>query len=124
MSDILRKTDFPIGNGRHSGPQIIRKPLSYLTRLIPDLSMARFNHGENNICFADECVRSTDRTIGTYLAGALTGKYRQPDSQHKAILRLGASVPGNGIFAFGSADVEVIVAGCCQTGAAKGSMGG
>ncbi|MBI4791621.1 MAG: glutamate synthase, partial [Deltaproteobacteria bacterium] len=123
VADILRRPGAADETGRHAGSQIIRKPLSYLTRLISDLAMERFGQGEKVVHFAEEEVRSTDRAVGTYLAGALA---RSDDSgpRHKAVLRLGSSVPGNGLCAFGSAGVEVIVEGGSQDGAAKGSMGG
>ena len=123
VADILRPPGAADGTGQHAGLQIIRKPLSYLTRLISDLAMERFAQGETLVHFAEEEVRSTDRAVGTYLAGALA---RGDDSgpRHKAVLRLGSSVPGNGLCAFGSAGVEVIVEGGSQDGAAKGSMGG
>jgi glutamate synthase (NADPH/NADH) large chain len=123
-ADILRRPDASGENGQHPGPQIIRKPLNYLTRLIADLAMDRFNQGDTLVHFAEESVRSTDRAVGTYLAGALARSDKESEAQHKAVLRLGSSVPGNGLCAFNTAEVEVIVEGGSQDGAAKGSMGG
>jgi len=124
VTDILRSPEAYGDNGQQAGPQIIRKPLNYLTRLIADLAMDRFQQGDALIHFAEEGVRSTDRAVGTYLAGALARGLRGGEAQHKAVLRLGASVPGNGLCAFNTAEVEVIVEGGSQDGAAKGSMGG
>ena len=124
VADILRRPGAADETGRHAGSQIIRKPLSYLTRLISDLAMERFGQGEKVVHFAEEEVRSTDRAVGTYLAGALARNDDGSGLRHKAVLRLGSSVPGNGLCAFGSAGVEVIVEGGSQDGAAKGSMGG
>ena len=104
--------------------QIVRKPLNYLTRLISDLTMARFEQGEPVVRFAEDGVQSTDRAIGTYLAGAMERKRFERKLDRKAVLRLGASVPGNGLCAFMSSSLEVVVDGGCQDGAAKGSAGG
>jgi len=104
-------------------PRVIRKPLNYLTRLISDLAMARFAAGESMVHFAEEGVRSSDRAVGTYLAGALVRQH-QGEGGQKALLRLGASVPGNGLCAFTTTGLEVIVEGGSQDGAAKGGRGG
>ncbi|MBI5557422.1 MAG: alpha-hydroxy-acid oxidizing protein [Deltaproteobacteria bacterium] len=125
VTDILRRPGPAPETGRHAGVQIIRKPLSYLTRLISDLTMERFAQGETLVHFAEEEVRSTDRAVGTYLAGALArNDAGSSGPRRKAVLRLGSSVPGNGLCAFGSAGLEVIVEGGSQDGAAKGCMGG
>jgi glutamate synthase (NADPH/NADH) large chain len=124
VNDLLRRPDFPDGAVAHPGPQVIRKPLNHLTRLIADLAMARFARGDTLVRFAEEEVRSTDRAVGTYLAGALARCGGEPGAARKAVLHLGASVPGNGLCAFNTAQVEVLVEGGSQDGAAKGSMGG
>ena len=61
----------------HLLPWVVHKPLNYLTRLISDLTMARFAQGEQRVHFSEEQVRSTDRAVGTYLAGAMVRQYRQ-----------------------------------------------
>ena len=92
--------------------------------MISDLAMARFAEGESLVHFAEEGVRSTDRAVGTYLAGALARRYKGEERGRKALIRLGTSVPGNGLCAFTTEGLEVIVEGGSQDGAAKGSMGG
>ncbi len=104
-------------------PQITRKPLNYLTRLISDLAMDRFAQNKEQMIFAGENVRSVDRAVGTYLAGAIERRYGS-DSPYLASLRLSSSVPGNGLCAFNTVNVDVIVEGGSQDGAAKGSFGG
>jgi glutamate synthase (NADPH/NADH) large chain len=103
--------------------QITRKPLNYLTRLIADLAMERFAQNTEQMIFAGENVRSVDRAVGTYLAGAIERQYGS-GSPYLATLRLSSSVPGNGLCAFNTVNVEVIVEGGSQDGAAKGSFGG
>jgi glutamate synthase (NADPH/NADH) large chain len=104
-------------------PQITRKPLNHLTRLISDLAMARFAGGNKFMIFAGENVRCIDRAVGTYRAGAIVRQYGD-DSPYRASLRLSSSVPGNGLAAFNNSNVEVNVEGGSQDGAAKGSFGG
>ncbi len=104
-------------------PQVTRKPLNYLTRLIADLAMDRFGQGMREMRFAEENVRSTDRAVGTFLAGAVERSYGS-DSPYLARLRFGASVPGNGLCAFNTKNLDVVVEGGSQDGAAKGSFGG
>ena len=108
---------------KESRNQVLRKPLNYLTKLISDLAMERFEAGDTRVSFAEDEVRSSDRAIGTYLAGAMERKY-QDHKKLLASLRLGSSVPGNGLSAFGTSHLEVMVEGGSQDGAAKGSYGG
>jgi glutamate synthase (NADPH/NADH) large chain len=122
-TDLLRRAE-PHAEPDHAvGTRVIRKPLNYLTRLISDLAMARFAAGDATVHFAEEGVRSTDRAVGTYLAGAMV-RQKSGESERRALLRFGSSVPGNGLGAFSTAGLEVIVEGGCQDGAAKGSQGG
>jgi glutamate synthase (NADPH/NADH) large chain len=104
-------------------PWVIHKPLNYLTRLISDLTIARFAQGDREVHFSEESVRSTDRAIGTYLAGAMIRKFGT-GAENKAFLRFGSSVPGNGLLAFNIPGLTGIVEGGSQDGAAKGSAGG
>jgi len=113
----------PARAGDGTRPWVLHKPLNYLTRLISDLTMARFDQGDREVHFAEEQVRSTDRAIGTYLAGAMVRQYGNAPGL-KAHLRLGSSVPGNGLFAFNTHAVNGVVEGGSQDGAGKGSAGG
>jgi len=109
--------------GESLRPWVTHKPLSYLTKLISDLTVARFAQGDQEVHFFEDGVRSTDRAVGTYLAGAMVRRFGA-SSAHKAFLRFGSSVPGNGLFAFNINGVEGMVEGGSQDGAAKGSSGG
>ncbi|NJB66878.1 glutamate synthase (NADPH/NADH) large chain [Desulfobaculum xiamenense] len=101
-----------------------RKPLDYLTRLISDMAMTSFRKNETrNVRYTDEGVRSVDRAVGTFLAGAMSREFG-PASDRKAFLRLDASVPGNGLCAFNVPGIECIVGGGAQDGTAKGCFGG
>jgi glutamate synthase (NADPH/NADH) large chain len=104
-------------------PWVIHKPLDYLTKLLADLTVHRFDQGETEVHFGEKQVRSTDRAVGTYLAGTMVRKFGS-GSGRNAFVRLDDSVPGNGLFAFAIEGVNGVVAGGSQDGAAKGSSGG
>ena len=104
------------------GSTIARKPLNYLTKLISDMCMERFRTGTNVVHYKDEGLRSQDRSLGTHLAGAMVREFK--GDEHMAFLRLGASVPGNGLCAFNIEGIEARVDGGAQDGTAKGSFGG
>ncbi|MFP3983703.1 MAG: glutamate synthase-related protein [Desulfurivibrionaceae bacterium] len=123
-SSVLAKPAAPPQPSKSPRSEVVRKPLNYLTKLISDLAMERFEKGDQVVRFFEDGVRSTDRAIGTYLAGAMERKYGTADSDKKALLRLGASVPGNGLCAFITPSLETVVEGGSQDGAAKGSIGG
>ncbi len=123
LSDLLLTAGKPLENEVFEQGRVVRKPLNYLTRLISDLAMEHFSAGDSRVNFAEEDVSSSDRAVGTYLAGAMQRRY--PERQDLlAALRLGDSVPGNGLCAFGTSHLEVVVQGGSQDGAAKGCFGG
>jgi glutamate synthase (NADPH/NADH) large chain len=105
-------------------PRIMaRRPLNYLTRLISDMAMERFQQGKETVFFRDEEVRSFDRAVGTYLSGTMVREYGD-DPVRKVHMRLGSSVPGNGLAAFNIENVDIVVDGGGQDGVAKGAFGG
>ncbi|NDY41457.1 glutamate synthase [Dissulfurirhabdus thermomarina] len=104
-------------------PGAARRPLNHLTRLISDIAMERFRRGETEVVYTDEGVRSTDRAVGTYLAGAMEREFGHPPGR-RARLWLSASVPGNGLCAFNTEGVDAVVEGGAQDGPVKGSFGG
>jgi glutamate synthase (NADPH/NADH) large chain len=122
-SGILAKPGLFCDPKECARPQILHKPLSYLTKLISDLAMEHFAKGENEIYFVETEVRSTDRAVGTYLAGAMERKFGEANSR-KANLKLESSVPGNGLCAFITSNIKTVVEGGSQDGAAKGAFGG
>ena len=104
------------------GSTVARKPLNYLTKLISDMCMERFRAGATVVHYKDDGLRSQDRSLGTHLAGAMVREFTSGD--HLAFLRLGSSVPGNGLCAFNIEGIEARVDGGAQDGTAKGSFGG
>ena len=120
---VLKKPSFEGLKEDPEGQKIVRRPLNYLTKLISDIAMERFRAGEGFVYYADEGIRSTDRAVGTYLAGAVVREYGLESDKH-AFLRLNRSVPGNGLCAFNVRNIDAVVNGGAQDGASKGSFGG
>ncbi len=110
-----------------SGVRIIRKPLNYLTELIATLVTRAFAEGEDRVRFDDDNASSSDRAIGTHLAGAMTrarhaGLY---GAEKRALLQFRRdSIPGNGLGAFNIEPVNIRVHGATQDGVAKCATGG
>ncbi|MGB9711800.1 MAG: glutamate synthase-related protein [Dissulfurimicrobium hydrothermale] len=123
VKSLLVKPVYSGPDDKSHGLMRIRRPLNHLTKLISDLAMEQFEKGKKEVDFMDEHVRSTDRAIGTYLAGAIVRRFGD-HSDYKAVLHLDSSVPGNGLSAFNIANIDTIVEGGSQDGAAKGSIGG
>ena len=122
-SEILRKPSTSGIVEESAKPDIVRRPLNFLTKLISDIVMERFEKGADTVYYTDHGVRSTDRAVGTYLAGAMVRKYDSDESRYTK-LNLESSVPGNGLSAFNIPNIDIYVGGGAQDGAAKGSFGG
>lgn len=102
-------------------PRIVRRPLDNLTRLISDMALSTLGQECGFVQYKEENVRSVDRAVGTYLAGAMV---RQGGGAGKVDLMLGSSVPGNGLCAFNVDGIGTVVEGGGQDGIAKGARGG
>ncbi len=123
LSELIRSSSPSLNQANSTYSHVFRKPLNYLTKMISDLAMNLFRKEETLVRFSEDEVHSSDRAVGTYLAGAMQRTF--PDRRDlKARLRLGASIPGNGLSAFCTHHLEVIVEGGSQDGAAKGCCGG
>ena len=119
----------PDADGKEGEAQvrIIRKPLNYLTSLIANLVTDAFAAGEERVRYDDDAATSSDRAIGTYLAGAMTRGYREGryGPEHRALLHFRReAIPGNGLGAFNIAPIVIRVEGGAQDGVGKGAMGG
>ncbi|MBV9924774.1 MAG: glutamate synthase [Acidobacteria bacterium] len=121
-----------------------RRSLTSLTRLISSSVTELAEAGKEVVYYDDSNVSSGDRALGTHLAGKLTrARLRQlfegdgvGSNGHgngsaaalglkRAVLNfLEGSVPGNGLGAFNSDGVDILVHGGVQDGAAKGASGG
>ena len=127
LSELLAPV--PAGEGRRTEKKvrIIRKPLNYLTSLISTLVTEAFDGGEDRVRYDDDTASSSDRAIGTYLAGAVTrgrleGRYG-PEKQVLLHFRRD-SIPGNGLAAFNIPAINIRVEGGVQDGVGKCALGG
>ncbi|RNC66351.1 MAG: glutamate synthase [Desulfuromonadales bacterium] len=107
--------------------RIIRKPLNYLTSLISGLVTDAFAKGEERVRYDDDSATSSDRAIGTHLAGACVrgvaeGRFRP---EQRALLQFRRdSIPGNGLAAFSIDRISIRVEGGAQDGLGKSASGG
>ncbi len=105
----------------------VRRPLSYLTRVVTQEVLSAVEAGAARVAYEDDRVLSSDRAMGTHLSGECVrrrpaGAGRNPWT---ARLLLGpGAVPGNGLGAFNAREVGVYVEGGSQDGVAKCSRGG
>jgi glutamate synthase (NADPH/NADH) large chain len=107
--------------------RIIRKPLNYLTSLISSLVTEAFDGPESRIRYEDQGASSSDRAIGTYLAGAMTRGLAEgrPGSDKQVLLHFRRNaIPGNGLAAFNIARINLRIEGSAQDGVGKGARGG
>lgn len=124
LAELLCAPALDGSTGPAGAVRVVRKPLNYLTRLVSDISLAELADGTaREVRYTDQYVRSVDRAMGTYLAGAVVRRFGT-GGERRARLRLDASVPGNGLCAFNIPGIEVMVDGGAQDGTAKGSFGG
>jgi len=124
LADILARPAMEGSAGPGAEPRMLRKPLNFLTNLVADIAIREFANGETReVRYTDQYVRSVDRAMGTYLAGAVVRQFGDAGGR-QARLRLDSSVPGNGLCAFNIPGIEVLVDGGAQDGTAKGSFGG
>ncbi|HJV35751.1 glutamate synthase-related protein, partial [Geomonas sp.] len=107
--------------------RIIRKPLNYLTSLISSLIGAAFDAGDHKVRYDDDSVSSSDRAIGTHLAGTMFRGWRDGRfaSDCQALLHFHHdSIPGNGLAAFTVPQIAIRVEGGAQDGVGKSTRGG
>ena len=107
--------------------RIIRKPLNYLTSLISQLVAEAFDAGEERVRYADDNATSSDRAIGTHLAGTMVRGWQEGSSprQCEALLHFHRdSIPGNGLGAFTIPQIAIRVEGGAQDGVGKSTRGG
>lgn len=107
--------------------RIIRKPLNYLTSLISGLVADAFSAGEERVRYDDDNATSSDRAIGTHLAGTMVRGWQAglftPNCE--ALLHFHRdSVPGNGLGAFTIPRIAIRVEGGAQDGVGKSTQGG
>ncbi len=110
----------------------IRRPRNHLTTLVSQMIMEAVEQGEKTVLFEDDRVNAADRALGTHLAGELTRYYRRLASTNghnshfvSTSLRFYASsIAGNGLGAYNSEGIQILVEGGVQDGVGKGALGG
>jgi len=122
-------TPVPVGTVLRSEREarIIRKPLNYLTSLISGLVSDAFASGEELVRYDDDNATSSDRAIGTHLAGAMVrGRQegRLSASCEAQLFFHRDSIPGNGLGAFTIPRISLHVEGGAQDGVGKSTAGG
>jgi glutamate synthase (NADPH) large chain len=107
--------------------RIIRKPLNYLTSLISDLVAGAFEAGDERVRYDDDSATSSDRAIGTHLAGTMVRGWQEGrfPAGCEALLHFHHdSIPGNGLGAFTVPQIAIRVEGGAQDGVGKSTLGG
>ena len=127
LSGLLSTVTEGIAPTVESEARIIRKPLNYLTSLISGLVADAFAAGEELVRYDDDNATSSDRAIGTHLAGAMVRDQQQGriSATCKAQLYFHRdSIPGNGLGAFTTPRIVLHVEGGAQDGVGKSTSGG
>jgi glutamate synthase (NADPH/NADH) large chain len=127
LSDLLAQPDIDAMPQMESEVRIIRKPLNYLTSLISGLVSDAFTAGEERVRYDDDNATSSDRAIGTHLAGAMVRGWQEGRfaAGCGALLHFHRdSVPGNGLGAFTIPAIAIRVEGGAQDGVGKSALGG
>jgi glutamate synthase (NADPH/NADH) large chain len=104
----------------------LARPRNALTKQITSLIAEWSAYGDNEMTYDDEQVMAMDRALGTHLAGAIQrNDFPNADKINVVHLRFSNSaVPGNGLGAFLSDKLDILVEGGAQDGVAKCSKGG
>jgi len=107
--------------------RIIRKPLNYLTSLISGLVAGAFQDGDERVRYDDDSATSSDRAIGTHLAGTMVRGWQEgrfPAACEALLSFHHDSIPGNGLAAFTVPHIAIRVEGGAQDGVGKSTRGG
>lgn len=127
LADLLAPARSGEAGRVESKVRIIRKPLNYLTALVSGLVCEAFAAGENRVRYDDSDASSSDRAIGTHLAGAMVRGLQDGrlSGEEKALLHFQRdSIPGNGLAAFNIPHINIRVEGGAQDGVGKSARGG
>ena len=106
--------------------RLLARPRNALTKQITDLIAEWAAWGDHEMTYDDEQVMAMDRGLGTHLAGAIQrNEFPNADKINVVHLRFSSSaIPGNGLAAFLSDKLDVLVEGGAQDGVAKCAKGG
>jgi len=125
---LTRYFEIPKNGYRKMSSAHIKRPLTFLTRMISDSVLNAISLNDNeDILYTDEEVSNSDRAIGTHLAGALTRLEERKGLRkfrHSVLEFSRGVIPGNGMGAFNSSKITIRIEGGAQDGVAKGANGG
>ncbi|ABA90179.1 ferredoxin-dependent glutamate synthase [Syntrophotalea carbinolica DSM 2380] len=127
LSDLLAPVPLADMPRSAADVRIIRKPLNYLTSLISSLVTEALDGPESRIRYEDQSASSSDRAIGTYLAGAMARDRAEgrPGADKQVLLHFRRNaIPGNGLAAFNISRINLRIEGSAQDGVGKGARGG
>lgn len=127
LTDLLAPPERATLPQLESEMRIIRKPLNYLTALISGLVADAFAAGEERVRYDDDNATSSDRAIGTHLAGSMVRGWQDGrfTPACEALLHFHHdSIPGNGLGAFTIPRIAIRVEGGAQDGVGKSTQGG
>jgi len=127
LSDLLAPPATAATPVVESEVRIIRKPLNYLTALVSSLVADAFEKGEERVRYDDDNASSSDRAIGTHLAGTMVRGWQQGRFSRdcEALLHFHRdSILGNGLGAFTIPRIAIRVEGGAQDGVGKSTQGG
>ncbi len=106
--------------------RLLARPRNALTKQVTSLIVEWAAYGDTELTYDDEQVMAMDRALGTHLAGAIErNDFLNADKVEVVHLRFSNSaIPGNGLAAFLSEKLDVLVEGGAQDGVAKCAKGG
>ncbi len=106
--------------------RLLSRPRNALTKQVTSLIAEWASYGDDEMTYDDEQVMAMDRALGTHLAGAIQrNEFPNADQIKLVHLRFSNSaIPGNGLAAFLSEKLDVLVEGGAQDGVAKCARGG
>ncbi len=127
LAELLAPVKAGISRPVEAKVRIIRKPLNYLTSLVSNLVTDAFDAGEERVRYEDNNATSSDRAIGTHLAGALVRGLEEGrfSGGNEVLLHFNRdAIPGNGLAAFNIPRINIRVEGGAQDGVGKSARGG
>ena len=108
------------------GGRRLTRPRNTLSKQITSLVRENVEYDEPEMTYDDEQVMAMDRALGTHLAGAIARdknkSFKPLDTVHLSFSN--SAIPGNGLAAFNSESINVMVEGGAQDGVGKCATGG
>jgi glutamate synthase (NADPH/NADH) large chain len=104
--------------------RLLTRPRNNLTRIINELVMETLEQGVPEATYQDE-VMAYDRAIAANIAGELQRRPDLAESMKAIHMRFGpSSIAGNGLAAWVTSGIDILIEGGGQDGVAKGASGG